>query len=227
MFWNRRNKCGSSGMQINRNLSLKGTVERTQNLRFSGKSVMDSYIFFFSQGTNLHVFKWQGSEPGTDETIVEVNYNTQKFQETVYYIIQGHKSIWENKEYLQRFVPQYDSGQLCCWHWYIITETEIHQTLHTLLAVWRQQGTILNDRLNIISLVIFQLKVKVLFIKQYFIQHWNQLRTTLLGSMFILQLHLYLYISQWCLYCKHNRMLCVKIKYLYLHKQNYQIQLMS
>jgi len=53
---------------------------------------MDSYLFF-SQGTNLHVFQWQVSEPGTDEAIVEVNYNTQKFQETVYYIIQGHKSI--------------------------------------------------------------------------------------------------------------------------------------
>ena len=44
--------------RINRNLPLKrlSIVERTQNLRFLGKSVMDSYLFFFSQGINLHVF---------------------------------------------------------------------------------------------------------------------------------------------------------------------------
>jgi hypothetical protein len=44
--------------RINRNLPLKrlSIVERTQNLRFQGKSVTDSYLFFFSQGTNLHVF---------------------------------------------------------------------------------------------------------------------------------------------------------------------------
>jgi hypothetical protein len=44
--------------RINRNLPLKrlSIVERTQNLRFLGKSVMDSYLFFFLQGTNLHVF---------------------------------------------------------------------------------------------------------------------------------------------------------------------------
>jgi hypothetical protein len=44
--------------RINRNLPFKrlSIVERTQNLRFHGKSVTDSYLFFFSQGTNLHVF---------------------------------------------------------------------------------------------------------------------------------------------------------------------------